>query len=289
MFITIGIMLTKAEIEQVVMALKGSRKYGDTHEATIRELVLAESGHYKKAKQVEKAVRKRLHSIMAPYLGDPDYERAQGELTAVFATNDPAQIKACCHDLLYDHLSTRERLPILADFYHQIFAITGRPRSLLDIACGLNPLAYRWMGLADAPEPVHFYAYDIHAPRIDLLNHYFRLEGLPPLARLQDVAIDPPLETADLALFLKELPRFARNYGSDLARTFLHNLNVRWLVVSFPTVSTHGGRSLVERYRDYFHELSDPAWPVTELIFDSELVMIANLTTDKTDEADKHG
>jgi 16S rRNA (guanine(1405)-N(7))-methyltransferase len=268
-------MLSNDEIERLIDSLKQSRKYGATHEATIRELVLAESGHYKKAKQVEKAVRKRLHSIMAPYLGDPDYERATRELTAVFTTNDPAQIKACCHKLLYDHLSTRERLPILDDFYRQIFAVTGRPRSLLDIACGLNPLAYRWMGLAGAPEPVHFYAYDIHAPRIDLINHYFRLEGLPPLARLQDVALNPPQETADLALFLKELPRFARNYGSDLARSFLHNLNVRWLVVSFPTVSTHGGRSLVERYRDYFHELIDPAWPVTELLFDSELVMIA--------------
>lgn len=268
-------MLTDTEMEQIVVALKGSRKYGDTHEATIRELVLAESGHYKKARQVEKAVRKRLHSIMAPYLGDPDYERAQAELTAVFTTNDPAQIKACCHNLLHDHLSTRERLPILDDFYRQIFAVTGRPRSLLDIACGLNPLAYRWMGLADLPEPAQFYAYDIHAPRIELINHYFRLEGLPPLARLQDVAIDPPQETADLALFLKELPRFARNYGGDPARAFLHNLNVRWLVVSFPTISTHGGRSLVERYRDYFNELIDPAWPVTELLFDSELVMIA--------------
>ncbi len=271
-------MLTDIEIEAVVATLKGSRKYGDTHEATIRELVLAESGHYKKVKQVEKAVRKRLHSIMAPYLGDPDYERAQGELTAVFVTNDPTRIKDYCYKLLYDHLSTRERLPILDDFYDQIFAVTGRPRSLLDIACGLNPLAYRWMGLADAPEPVHFYAYDIHAPRIDLLNHYFQLERLPPLARLQDVALNPPQETADLALFLKELPRFARNYGSDLARTFLHNLDVRWLVVSFPTVSTHGGRSLEERYRDYFHQLSDPDWAITELLFDGELVMIAEKT-----------
>jgi 16S rRNA (guanine(1405)-N(7))-methyltransferase len=277
-------MLTNGEIEQIVYLLKGSRKYGATHEDTIRELVITESGHYKKSRQVEKAVRKRLHSIMAPYLGDPDYEAAKEALTAVFAENDPAPIEACCHSLLHDHLSTRERLPILADFYREIFAVTGRPRSLLDIACGLNPLAYRWMGLDNQPEPVQFYAYDIHAPRIDLINHYFRLEGLPPLARLQDVALNPPSETADLALFLKELPRFARNYG-ELARSFLHNLNVQWLVVSFPSVSTHGGRSLVERYRDYFYELSAPTWTITELLFDSELVMIANVTNLTTEKA----
>ena len=270
-------MLTDKEIEQIIHSLSQSRKYGDTSETTIRELVVVESGHYKKAKQVEKAVRKRLHSIMAPYLGDPDYEQATADLTAVFATNDPEQIKTTCYDLLHDHLSTRERLPIMADFYQQIFAITGRPRSLLDIACGLNPLAYRWMGLADQPQPVDFYAYDIHASRINFINHYFELENLPPLARLQDVALSPPQETADLALFLKELPRFARNYGNDVIRPFLHNLNVNWLVVSFPSISTHGGRSLVERYRDFFYEISDPAWTITELLFESELVMIAQI------------
>ncbi|MCZ7669971.1 MAG: hypothetical protein M5U34_23740 [Chloroflexi bacterium] len=75
------------------------------------------------------------------------------------------------------------------------------------------------------------------------LNHYFRLQGLEPLAKLQDVALQFPQEQADVALFLKEMPRFARNYG-DLGRPLLEALNVHWLVLSFPEISTHGGRNL---------------------------------------------
>jgi 16S rRNA (guanine(1405)-N(7))-methyltransferase len=262
--------LDETQVTAVVTAVKQSKKYADTSEATIRALAADALRRYKKPKPAIKAVRAQLHSIMAPYLGDPDYEAAKGRLTAVFATADPTQIKAACADILHAHLSTRERLPLLDSFYREIFAVTGPPASLLDIACGLNPLAFPWMDLP--PAATQFHAYDIHEPRIDFLNHYFRLQGLPPLARVQDVAHTFPQEAADVALFLKEMPRFARNYG-DLGRPLLEALNVRWLVVSFPAVSTHGGRNLTNRYREFMAQLiANHPWPTTELLFEGELV-----------------
>ena len=257
------------DLQAVVTAVKSSRKYGDTAEETIRELAEEALRQHKKPKQAIKAVRTRLHSIMAPYLGDPVYDEALARLTAVYTTNDPTAIKTTCYDILGDHLSTRERLPILDEFYRQIFAVTGKPSSLMDIACGLNPLAFLWM---DLPTPVDFYAYDIHEPRIQFLNGYFALQGLPRLAKVQDVALQFPQETADVALFLKEMPRFARNYG-DLGRPLLEALDVRWLVISYPTISTHGGRNLTNRYREFMSQLIEGHdWPVTELLFDGELV-----------------
>ncbi len=262
-------MNSTEELEAVVAAVKQSNKYRDTSEETIRELAETALQQHKKPKQAIKAVRKRLHSIMAPYLGDPNYEAAAERLTAVFAANDPSQIKAACAEILITHLSTRERLPILTDFYRQIFAITGPPRHILDIACGLNPLAFPWMGLSN---DVAIYAYDIHEPRIKFINHYFDLQGLPQLARLQDVALNFPQEQADVALFLKEMPRFERNYPAK-GRALLEALPVQWLVVSFPSVSTHGGRSLVKRYREFYAQLLDGhAWPTTELMFMGEMV-----------------
>lgn len=257
------------DLAAVVTAVQQSKKYRDTSEETIRELAAEALRQHKKVKPAVKAVRTRLHSIMAPYLGDPDYEAAAADLTAVFALGDDEQIRATCRDIMRHHLSTQERLPILDSFYDEIFRITGKPASLLDLACGLNPLAFPWMGL---PLSTAYYAYDIHAPRIAFLNHYFSLQGLSPLARLQDIALHFPRETADLALFLKEMPRFERNYHG-LGRPLLQALRVRWLVVSFPTVSTHGGRNLTDRYRDFMHELvAGQAWPVTELLFEGELV-----------------
>lgn len=265
-------MTTEETIDAVVAAVKQSKKYRDTSEITIRQLAIEAVATHKKARPAERAVRKRLHSIMAPYLGDPDYAAAAELLNNAFVGGDETA-RAACRDLMHTHLSTRERLPILDTFYHDIFAVTGPPGRLLDVACGLNPLAFPWMGL-----PVmgtDFVAYDIHEPRVDFLNHYFILQGLPPLAFVRDVALAAPAESGHVALFLKEMPRFERNYPGR-GRALLEALDVRWLVVSFPTISTHGGRNLTNRYRDFFHQLiAGTNWPVTELLFDTELVFCA--------------
>lgn len=266
-------MIDDPTVESVVTAVKQSRKYRDTSEETIRQLAIEAVATHKKAKPAEKAVRRRLHSIMAPYLGDPDYTAAAALLTEAFVTGDADAVRAVCRDLMHAHLSTRERLPILDSFYRDIFAVTGLPGRLLDIACGLNPLAFPWMGLPAMG--TDFVAYDIHEPRVGLLNHYFILQGLPPLAYVQDVALEPPRESGDVALFLKEMPRFERNYPGQ-GRTLLEAIDARWLVVSFPTISTHGGRGLTNRYRAFFSELIDgTGWPVTELLFETELVFCA--------------
>ncbi|MFZ1398549.1 MAG: hypothetical protein WAS33_16715 [Candidatus Promineifilaceae bacterium] len=277
-------MTTEAEREAVVTAvttaIKQSKKYGDTSEATIRQLAEEAARQHKKPKAAIKAVRARLHSIMAPYLGDPDYAALARQLSGAFAANDQARINQLCLASLDAHLSTRERLPIMTEFYQQIFAVTGQPSAILDIACALNPLALRWMfpnvgnQLSVVSNQVKFYAYDIHEPRIQFINHYFQLEGLAPLARVQDVAMQFPHEQADVALFLKEMPRFTRNYG-DLGRPLLQSLNVRWLVLSYPSISTHGGRNLTSRYRDFMHQLiAGLDWPLTELLFEGEIVFI---------------
>lgn len=277
-----GIMAKQDEvlITAVTEAIKQSRKYGSTSEATIRRLAEEAARQHKKPKAAIKAVRARLHSIMAPYLGDPDYTAVSQQLSEAFAQHDDARITQLCLDSLSAHLSTRERLPIMTDFYRQIFAITGQPHAMLDIACALNPLALRWMFPGQSKQysvngkQLKYYAYDIHEPRIRFINHYFELEGLAPLAGVQDVALNFPQESADVALFLKEMPRYTRNYG-DLGRPLLQALNVRWLVVSYPRVSTHGGRNLTNRYRDFMHQLiAGFNWPLTELLFADELVFV---------------
>lgn len=53
-------------IETVIAAIKQSKKYRDTSEETIRQLAVEAVATHKKARPAEKAVRRRLHSIMAP-------------------------------------------------------------------------------------------------------------------------------------------------------------------------------------------------------------------------------
>jgi len=47
------------------------------------------------------------------------------------------------------------RLPILEELYSRIFAETGVPNRVLDLACGLHPFGLPWMGL---PETATYHA-----------------------------------------------------------------------------------------------------------------------------------
>lgn len=257
------------QIEIMVKSIKESKKYRCTNIDTIQELVKSELGHHKTGKKIEKAVRKRLHNIMAPFLGDPDYDKASFDLTKAFQSGDQETVKETCKRIMACHLSTRERLPILEQFYKKIFSVIGQPNTILDIACSLNPLSFPWMGL---PNNIEYYAYDIHEKRINFINTYFSLQGLPTLARVQDMSFHFPRESADVALFLKELPRFERNYGK-ISLDLLDALKVHYLVVSFPTFSIRGNRILTKHYRDFFYRLiSGKTWSVKEIQFESELI-----------------
>lgn len=274
--------LSPAELETIVAAIKASKKYRHTYEGTIRRLVEIESQRHRTRKQVERAARKRLHTIVASYLGDPDYAAAQAELEAAFAGENAGQIanmphnfseqdgaKEACARVLARHATTRERLSILDRFYGEIFRRTGEPRAVLDLACGLNPLTFPWMEL---PATVAYHAYDVHEQRVAFVNAFFALQGLESLARVQDVAFETPQEQGDVAFFFKELHRFERNYeGRGLA--LLEALRVRYVVVSFPTVSLHGGHQLTDHYRRVFGDLlSGKDWAVDEIVFENELV-----------------
>ncbi|HUN22331.1 MAG TPA: hypothetical protein PK299_04270 [Anaerolineales bacterium] len=257
-------------VDTLTARILASKKYKDTAEETVRQLASECLARYATTSKAEAALRERLHNIMAPYLGDPNYQLASQRLSAAFASGTDA-VQSECRALLASHDSTRERLDLLETFYPQLWAVTGIPNTVLDIASGLNPLAFPWMGMS--PQASTLYAYEIHLPRVALLNHYFALQGLPQTAKVQDVAIQFPSEQADVALFLKELPRFEKNYG-QLGLKLLQALQAQWVVVSFPAISLHGGgRSLVSHYRAYFEKLiAGQGWHSVEVLFPNELV-----------------
>ncbi len=80
-------------------------------------------------------MREKLHNVVAPYLGDPDYEKLQTELTTLPGCLESPILKDWCLAVLGAHASTRERIPILEEFYSRIFEFTGKPHSIIDLAC----------------------------------------------------------------------------------------------------------------------------------------------------------
>ena len=170
------------------------------------------------------------------------------------------------------HASTRERLPILESFYTTTLASLGPVRSVLDLACGLNPLALPWMPLA--PD-ASYYACDIYADMIAFLNGFFAHAGIRGQARVCDLAAGAPGDQVDLALVLKALPPLdqqAKHAGRDLLRA----LNARHILVSFPAHSLGGrGKGMAENYEQRFRALADAeGWSIERFVFPTELAFL---------------
>ena len=106
--------------------LLASKKYRDVCPDTIRRVITECEGRYKKAKDMEKAVREKLHGITSAFMTETEYRRAS-------ESESIEEILSC-------HASTRERMPLSAmdDLCARLFP--EAPASILDLACGLNPV-----------------------------------------------------------------------------------------------------------------------------------------------------
>jgi 16S rRNA (guanine(1405)-N(7))-methyltransferase len=263
--------MTTEKLDALVAKLAGAKKYRaiGVSEDTVRDILITELERQPNEKAAIQSAKRKLHEVMALYLGDPDYEQALHDLEAAFASGETDAIKATCAEIMAVHDSTRERLPLLDTFYARIFAITGTPDVVLDIACALNPLAIPWMGL---PENTRYYAYDIHQQRVDFLNAYFALQGMAGGAFNRDILVQYPEESGDMAFLLKEIHRMEKR-RKGIVLPLLDALDVRWIVLSSPTKSRTGRRTMKDTYQRQVHGiLADRTWPITEIEFENELV-----------------
>lgn len=260
-----------SDIPEIVEEILASRKYRDLSipPETVADLVTREWPRHTRRADALQSVRQKLHNIIAPYLGDPDYPAAQTALRAAFASGQTEQVKAACLNLLSAHASTRERIPLLETFYPRLWQVTGIPHTVLDLACALHPFGLPWMGL---PTDLRYHAYDLHQPRLDCINAFFTLANLPPLGEKRDILVNPPEVEADVAFFFKEAHRFdQRQRGCN--RAFWQALNVRWFLVSLPSENLTGRRNLLEKMRSLVYTaLEGSGWPVIEVSFPGEIV-----------------
>jgi 16S rRNA (guanine(1405)-N(7))-methyltransferase len=256
-------------LEELVGAVVESPKYRAISQELIRRIGRRELAARRSLKEAVKATRNKLHQVAGAYLdGKPEYPAWAEQLAAAAQAGD-GELRRASLRIMQHHASTRERAGILETFYAQ--ALAGLPpiRSLLDVACGLNPLARPWMPLAaDAT----YYACDIYADMIAFLNDYFRLAGVRGQAQVCDLAGGPPQQPVDLALVLKALPpleQLDKRAGLNLLRA----LNAEYLLVSFPARSLGGrDKGMVEHYASRFLALAEAeGWPVERFEFATEL------------------
>jgi 16S rRNA (guanine(1405)-N(7))-methyltransferase len=143
---------------------------------------------------------------------------------------------------------------------------------VLDLACGLNPLALPWMRLAPGAT---YYACDIYSDMIDFVGAMLALAGVERRAFVHDLAAGAPPVRADLALALKLLPTIEQiERGAGLR--LLQSIDAPHIVVSFPARSLGGrNKGMAANYERDFRALVDAqGWEATLLPFEQELVFL---------------
>jgi 16S rRNA (guanine(1405)-N(7))-methyltransferase len=260
-------------LERLVAAVREGAKYREIAPGLVRAVGARELSKGRGLREAVKATRTRLHQAVGAYLdGEPRYDRWLSDLVVARDTGDPAEIRRASAAVMRHHASTRERLPILDEFYGAVFRRLPPIRRVLDVACGLNPLALPWMPLADGAE---YIACDVDAAMVGFLNDSFALAPVAGRAFVRDIVADPPTEPADLALVLKAIPcleQLDKSAGSRL----LDALNAPYLLVSFPARSLGGRqRGMVGHYGAHFAALiAGRGWAVEELVFGSEVAFL---------------
>jgi 16S rRNA (guanine(1405)-N(7))-methyltransferase len=234
----------------------------------VEAVAAAELAKGRNFKESVKATRNKLHQVAGAYLPDrPDY--AAWLKVIEQATGDDER-RAAYRQVMAHHASTRERLPFLESFYSTILGDLPPIHSLLDLACGLNPLAAMWMPLA---ADARYYACDIYQDQVDFLNRVFQQRGQQGQAFVSNLLADVPSQATDVALLLKTIPCLEQ-LDKSIGPRLLAQIKAPVIVVSFPARSLGGrGKGMVQNYAGHFAELvAGLPWQVARFDFSTEVV-----------------
>lgn len=262
-----------AQMEELLEAVLNSSRYRDVSVEFIQEIGTRELARRANVKEAIKATKAKLHQVGGAYQADKkDYARWLSEIKQLSQLDRRDELLAYLKLLMRYHASTRERLPLLDHFYKEILTPLQPIHSVLDLACGLHPLALPWMPLTQS---VRYYACDIYQDMTTFLNSFLELLHIQGQAQTCDIIQSCPTNEVDLAFVLKTIPcleQVDKAAGSKL----LQSLNARHILVSFPIHSLSGKKKGMEaNYEARFYALLEhTSWSVQRFEFSSELAFL---------------
>jgi 16S rRNA (guanine(1405)-N(7))-methyltransferase len=245
-------------MEEALVRLRGAKKYADVCPDTLDRVLAEAFSRHKKPKDAEKAAREALHAITGAFMGPDELKKARELLLGGDAAG-----------ALRLHASTRERMPLDA-FYGALWGRIGKPRRVLDLACGMNPVYL-------ASVEIDVLGADISGAQARLVNEWAQAAGVSARVEVRDLLCPGavPKERFDAALAMKLLP-VLETQKKGAASALLHAVNAACLAVTFPT-RTLGGRSVgMERYySEWFEALEKPDWTIeARYVLNGELVYL---------------
>ncbi len=252
----------------LVDAVQASAKYRHIDPHLAESVGAAELEKGRSLKDAIKATKNKLHQVAGAYF--PDKPTYRTWLAQLAAAEDLSARRVVAQTVMAQHASTRERLPLLDAFYATVLGGLPPIQSLLDLACGLNPLALSWMPLSPT---TRYLACDIYQDQVDFLNGWLALSGQEGVAFVGNLLADAPLPSADVVLLLKTIPCLEQA-DKGIGPRLLARITAPVVIISYPARSLGGrAKGMVDTYAEHFAQLvAGQAWPVTRFDFPTETV-----------------
>jgi len=233
-----------SEIKELIKKIKEKKEFNSIEDRFVRTEIIKYFKQNPKAMQAVQEKRTR----------SEDYKQAIKNVRAVLrrvygvfltkATEDREKYLAeeNFEKLLETHLSTKERISIYPAIYKKIFAITGKPKIILDLGCGMNPLSYPFMKV-DA----EYYASELNKADCEFLEKCFNKMNIKGKAialdlteAAKDISLLKTFPKADVCFLFKILDEVEEKKGRKASEVLIKNIDADWLVISFATKKVTG-------------------------------------------------
>ena len=259
-------MLDKEKIAILVQDIKGKKELRSLSDEFTKEFLLKYlQQEQKTAKALQenfnpkskayvsviKTIRSTLRRVYGLFRDDPKERKRLVEELLTSTKQNRADLLS---QILSTHSSTQERLPFYEKLYAKILTITGKPNTILDLGCGINPFSFSYLRLKECT----YYAYDINEEEIGSLNRYFQLlhkenpsfTGKAVVADISKVSFPK----ADLCFLLKMTDVIDKGKGHKRTEELLKRIPAKYVVVSFAT-KTMSGKAMTAPRRSWMEWL----------------------------------
>jgi 16S rRNA (guanine(1405)-N(7))-methyltransferase len=245
----IGRTIPEEVVDELVAKIKEKKEISGIDNQLVRDQVEKECskdaklldllllGKKAPQRQLLKRVRAELHRVHGSF-NDDAKKRKQLLKTYVETKNEDVLI-----ELLKTHTSTAERLDIYESLYHNIFDLTEKPTSILDLGCGINPLSLIFSKL----ESIEYVASDISSDDLALVHKFFSLHeeyaGSTLLLNLFNAKkgnIFLGVQPVDICFLFKVFDVIEQSESHKISENIILTVPANWVIVSFPTRTVSG-------------------------------------------------
>ena len=209
------------------------------------EKQLKKSAEYEKAL---KSIRAKLHESYGAFQIPKNYDEIKKEFLKKLSQRALAEDDY--KSIMSLHLSTKERFDYYPFIYKSIFKITGKPKTILDLGCGFNPLSAHYMNL----KKFRYIASDIDRAGLEFIREFFSLSGIDGKTQVLDLQSEQDIQKlafieCDVCFMFKLL-----EIDKRIAEETVSTVNAKYIVASFSTVSLTGN-IMSSPQRDWFEKM----------------------------------